>query len=134
MPLRSPKMYSFIFGFQRFVWCPKCTPASNKSFIAIAAKRPPCRLLAFAELETLARSRHAVFLALCGAGVAGQQPLVFEALAQLRVVADERAGDAQTHGARLARDAAAGNGGQNVELVGRFREHERLADLCPQRL
>jgi len=25
----SPKMYSFIFGFQRFVWWPKCTPASS---------------------------------------------------------------------------------------------------------
>jgi hypothetical protein len=31
-------MYSFIFGFQRFVWWPKCTPASSSSFIAIAAK------------------------------------------------------------------------------------------------
>ncbi len=38
MPFRSPKMYSFIFGFQRFVWWPKCTPASSRSFIAIAAK------------------------------------------------------------------------------------------------
>jgi hypothetical protein len=34
-------MYSFIFGFQRFVWCPKCTPASSKSFMAIGVKRPP---------------------------------------------------------------------------------------------
>jgi hypothetical protein len=41
MPLRSPKMYSFIFGFQRFVWWPKFTPASSSSFLAIAAKRPP---------------------------------------------------------------------------------------------
>src|SRR5438034_7026351 len=24
-------MKGFIFGFQRFVWCPKCTPASNNS-------------------------------------------------------------------------------------------------------
>ena len=29
MPLRSPKMNRFIFGFQRRVWCPKCTPASS---------------------------------------------------------------------------------------------------------
>src|SRR6266545_6437963 len=33
MPLRSPKMKSFIFGFQRFVWWPKCTPASSSSFM-----------------------------------------------------------------------------------------------------
>ena len=29
MPLRSAKMYGFIFGFQRRVWCPKWTPASS---------------------------------------------------------------------------------------------------------
>ena len=33
MPLRSPKMNSFIFGFQRLVWCPKWTPASSSSFM-----------------------------------------------------------------------------------------------------
>src|SRR5882724_9355027 len=33
MPLRAPKMYGFIFGFQRLVWCPKCTPASSSCFI-----------------------------------------------------------------------------------------------------
>jgi hypothetical protein len=38
MPFRSPKMNGFIFGFQRLVWCPKWTPASNKSFMAIALK------------------------------------------------------------------------------------------------
>jgi hypothetical protein len=36
MPFRSPKMNSFIFGFQRFVWCPKWTPASSSSFIVTA--------------------------------------------------------------------------------------------------
>jgi hypothetical protein len=39
MPLRSPKMYSFIFGFQRLIWWPKCTPASSNSFIVTEAKR-----------------------------------------------------------------------------------------------
>src|SRR6267142_3494804 len=41
MPLRSPKMYFCIFGFHRFVWWPKCTPASSNSFIVSAAMRPP---------------------------------------------------------------------------------------------
>src|SRR5262245_31325812 len=41
MPLRSPKMYFCIFGFQRLVWWPKCTPASSSSFIVIAAILPP---------------------------------------------------------------------------------------------
>src|SRR5512145_2288901 len=31
MPLRSPKMYSFIFGFHRRVWWPKWTPDSSSS-------------------------------------------------------------------------------------------------------
>src|SRR5687768_6458232 len=33
MPLRSVKMKRFIFGFQRRVWCPKCTPLSSSCFI-----------------------------------------------------------------------------------------------------
>src|SRR6266571_8823179 len=42
MPLRSPKMYSFILGFQRLVWCPKWTPASSNSFMVMLANKPPC--------------------------------------------------------------------------------------------
>src|SRR5882724_1978440 len=38
MPLRSPKMYSFIFGFHRRTWWPKCTPASSNSFIVTETK------------------------------------------------------------------------------------------------
>src|SRR5882672_5643899 len=41
MPLRSPKMYFCIFGFQRLVWCPKWTPASSSSFMVSAAIVPP---------------------------------------------------------------------------------------------
>src|SRR3954464_8269778 len=32
-PLRSPKMYGFILGFQRWVWWPKCAPASSNCCI-----------------------------------------------------------------------------------------------------
>src|SRR5450756_2660677 len=126
MPFRSPKMYSFIFGFQRFVWWPKCTPASSMSFIAIAAKRPPqksvrrrpdtrCRLLPFAELEAFARSRHAVLLAFLGARVARQHAFGLQPLAQLDVVDHQRAGNPESHGARLPGHAAAGPGGQDSE-------------------
>ena len=85
MPLRSPKMYSFIFGFQRLVWWPKCTPASSSSFIAIPVKLPPecastatASRLTLAELEALARPRHAVLLALLGARVARQEAAPLE--------------------------------------------------------
>src|SRR6476646_6414344 len=97
MPLRSPKMYSFIFGFHRLVWWPKCTPASSRSFNAIATKKPPQSvrrsrtLLTFAELEALARSGHTVLLALFRARIAREEPFVFERLAELGVVHDERA-------------------------------------------
>src|SRR5439155_16231871 len=35
MPLRASKMNFFILGFQRLVWCPKWTPASNNSLTPI---------------------------------------------------------------------------------------------------
>jgi hypothetical protein len=34
-------MYFFIFGFQRLVWCPKWTPASNSSFMPMVDIRAP---------------------------------------------------------------------------------------------
>src|SRR5207244_356356 len=45
-----------------------------------------------------------------------------------------RARDAEPDGARLARDAAAGDRRQDVELVRRFRELQRLTNLRSQRL
>src|SRR5216683_5671262 len=157
MPFRSPKMYSFIFGFQRFVWWPKCTPASRRSFIAIAAKLPPCSetadrrcqtadqsefhnlnsalssWLTLAELEALARSGHAVFLTLLGARVAREEPFILQPLAQLEVVLDQRARNAQPHRARLPGHAAAGHCRQNVELVGGFGEDQRGSNLGAER-
>src|SRR5574340_295867 len=41
MPLRSVKMYGFIFGFQRRVWWPKCTPASSRFFMETDMVVPP---------------------------------------------------------------------------------------------
>src|SRR5262249_44858558 len=120
MPFRSPKMYSFIFGFQRFVWCPKWTPASSRSVIAVTAKLPPFSILlntqtstrgqradrnpgpavgalplhdvisTFTELEALARSGHSVFLAFLCARVAREETLVLQSLAELGVVLDKR--------------------------------------------
>src|SRR5947209_2347575 len=62
IPLRSPKMYSFILGFQRLVWCPKWTPASSSSFIVILAKLPPYWIASSAAdcplgIDSLVRSR-----------------------------------------------------------------------------
>src|SRR5439155_26542304 len=39
MPLRAVKMYRFIFGFQRLVWCPKWTPASRSCLSVTSGMR-----------------------------------------------------------------------------------------------
>src|SRR5690242_5618879 len=46
MPPRSPKMKRFIFGFQRRVWWPKCTPASRSSRMLTDTSDPFCWLTA----------------------------------------------------------------------------------------
>src|SRR5262249_23228312 len=53
MPLRSPKMYFCILGFQRLVWCPKWTPASSSSFMVSAAIVPPRRFASAATPGSL---------------------------------------------------------------------------------
>src|SRR5438045_9713703 len=120
-------MYCFIFGFQRLVWCPKWTPASSRSFNAIPFKFPPTRL-PFTELEALARALLPVLLALLDARVARQEAFLLQLRPELGVVLDERAGDAQAQRAGLAGDAAAGDSGEHVELLGRFRHGQRTAD------
>src|SRR5687768_9236505 len=131
-------MYCFIFGFQRFVWCPKWTPASSKSFNAIPLKFPPSfaspiKLLPFAELEALARALLPVLLALLDPRVAGQEAFFLEPRPQLEVVLHERARDAEAQRAGLPGDAAAGDRRQHVELVRRFGDGQRLFDLVAMR-
>src|SRR5688572_1931663 len=129
MPFRSPKMNSFIFGFHRFVWWPKCTPASSRSFIAIPDNRflpcagtPPRNCasgtppLTFAELEPLPGASQTVLLAFLDSRIGRQQAVLLQLLAQLRVELDECPRDAEPHGARLSVDAAAGDGGEHVEF------------------
>src|SRR4051794_32132379 len=107
MPFRSPKMYSFIFGFQRFVWWPKCTPASSRSLTAIGVKRPPARL-PFAELEALARASQPILLTFFDARVARQQPRPLQRRAQFQAVMTERARNAEPQRPGLSGDPAAG--------------------------
>src|ERR1041384_2486490 len=99
-------MYSFIFGFQRFVWWPKCTPASSRSFIAIPGKCPPLLELTFAELEAFARASHAVLLAFLDARVGREQPVLLQLLATLPVVLDERPRHREAHRPRPGVGAA----------------------------
>src|SRR5690348_15403212 len=114
------KMKRFIFGFQRRVWCPKCTPASSRSFMVISdtAFPPPgvcstvrspvlgnpslvggrvrwtaSAALPLAELEPFAGARLPVLLPLLHARVAGQEAFATEQRPQALVLARERPGD-----------------------------------------
>src|SRR3990170_5392176 len=104
MPLRSPKMNSFILGFQRRVWWPKWTPASSSSFMVRVATG---RLLTLGPLEALARSLLAVLLALLHARVAGEEAAAAELGFQLGVGQDQRPRQSHAHRAGLAGAAAA---------------------------
>src|SRR5262245_15798260 len=126
MPLRAPKMYSFIFGFQRRVWCPKWAPASSSSFSVTETKNSSFEASALAELEALAGAGPAVLLSLDLAWIARQEPCILQLAAQLRVVFQERARDAVAQRARLARRPAPAHADQDVELVGGLRDHQRL--------
>src|SRR5439155_2565652 len=96
--------------------------------------RPSVSPLTLTELETLARSRHPVLLALLGARVARQQPFVLEPLAQLDVVFHQRPGDAKPHRPGLTGDAAAADRRKDIELICHFREDQRLPNLRTESL
>src|SRR3989338_1492885 len=128
MPLRSPKMYSFIFGFQRRVWWPKWTPASSSSFMVSVATG---RLLTFRPLEALARSLLAVLLALLHPRVAGEEAAAAELGFQLGVGQGQGPRQAHPHRARLAGAAAAADADVGVVLVGGADEAKRLAGMLP---
>src|SRR5262245_44579727 len=138
MPFRSPKMNPFIFGFQRRVWCPKCTPASRSSFMVTGVDKPsslispgfrhrgpelagPARgqgsKLPLAELEAPAGALLSVLLPLLDPGVPGQEPRLFELAPKLGVEGAERPGDAVPERAGLGRHAAPMQGGEDVELL-----------------
>src|SRR4051812_25308452 len=142
MPFRSPKMNSFIFGFHRLVWWPKCTPASSRSFIAIPDKcfsfsfrlPPEATRLTLAELEALAGAGQTVLLPFLDARVGRQQPVLLQLLPEFRIELDERTRDAKANRARLAVDAATGHRRQDVELVRHLRQRERTPDVHPQRV
>src|SRR5919108_1106269 len=52
MPDRSVKMKRRIFGFQRRVWWPKCTPASSSSRMETTDKLIPPRLVSCRPAES----------------------------------------------------------------------------------
>src|SRR3989337_172819 len=128
MPLRSPKMYSFIFGFQRRVWWPKWTPASSSSFMGKVSTVTSLRL-ALRPLEALARPLLAVLLAFLHPGIAGQKTVLAQLRTQRRIGQRQRPRQPLADGARLAVAAAALDGNVGIELVGNAGEDQRPAGM-----
>src|SRR6266545_2312177 len=89
--------------------------------------------LSLAELEALARALLTVLLAFLDARIARQEARLLEPLPQLEVVFHERARDAEPQRAGLARDAAAGDRREHVELIGGFGHGQWLLDLGAER-
>src|SRR5690606_12500989 len=85
--------------------------------------------LALGELEGAAGLRAAVLLALHHASVAGEEAALLEQSAKLRFVEGERAGDAVAHGTGLAREAAAGDGGDDIVLAAAVRRFDGLLQV-----
>src|SRR5665213_797285 len=77
-----------------------------------SAEKP---FLSLAELETCACALLAVLLALLTTRIAGNEAFRLERLTQLRVELHEGTGDAELHGVCLSHDAAALDGGDDVE-------------------
>src|SRR5918912_3769156 len=90
--------------------------------------------LPFRELEALARALLSVLLAFFDARVARDEPRMLQGRAQVGVEFDERARDAVADRAGLACWPASIHVDENVKLVRRLGQLQRLADNHAQRL
>src|SRR5919197_6372883 len=115
-----------ILGFQRRVWCPKCTPASSRCSSCGCVMRS---LLALRELEPLAGPGAPGLLALHHARIAGQQALLAQLLAVPLVGQAQRPPDGEPQRPRLPRDPTAPNEGAYVERAQHVSRRERLLDV-----
>src|SRR5579883_1030528 len=87
---------------------------------------------ALRELEGTAGLGLTVLLTLDDAAVAGQEAAGLQRAAQSRLEEGQGARDAVTNGTGLARQAAAGDGGDDVELVDAAGHFEGLVDQHAQ--
>ena len=88
--------------------------------------------LSFRELETLARAFLTVFFTFLLARVARNESGFFQSRAQIDVVFHQRARDAVPHRAGLSGSSAARDVDENVELVRRVSQLQRLMNNHPQ--
>src|SRR5512137_2133976 len=111
MPLRAPKMYGFIFGFQRLVWWPKWTPASSSCFMLMAV---PLEVRAAAMVGSAAAVGAASAGTTASAGVASTAGgCVVSSMVVLRLVSTTP----RSCRARRARDHVSGTGAHCRERV-----------------
>src|SRR5208282_4946995 len=87
----------------------------------------------FRELETFARARLAVFLALLHARIAREEALGLQCAPQGRVELQQRPGNAMPHRTSLAVGPAAADVDARIEFFRRAGEGQRLRRGHPQR-
>src|SRR5207248_10746008 len=89
---------------------------------------PPSGGLPLRELESLARSRAAVLLALDDSGVARQKARLLQRGTEIRIQLGERAADAVADGAGLTGEAAAADVHVDVDLADLLDDFQRLLE------
>src|SRR3954470_18691600 len=130
MPSRSPKMNRRIFGFQRRVWWPKCTPASSRSrrstWMSVAIEAPWVGLCGCARPAPSRTRRDAPgrTRGLSGRGRRGQERVSVEAM-ELHPLARDGFADVADHYERGRPDYPA----EAVRLLGLPRG-ARVLDLA----
>src|SRR5262245_24805181 len=114
-------------------WVALCSVSLLFPCIGAGPQATPHGVLAFAELEPLARAGHTVLLSLLDALIAREEAGLLEAGAQFDVEDAQRARDAEPHRACLTGDAAAIRGHDHVELIGGLGEEQRMPHDRAQR-
>src|SRR5271163_3439658 len=117
--------------------------SANASFTSAPPYRPPqpadeARAIsgsplgsALRELEARARLPVAVLLALDHPRIAGEEAFLLERGPEVRLEVGQRLGEAVTHRACLAGEAAASHGHGQVVLGDAVHDHQRLAQDHP---
>src|ERR1035437_1279205 len=118
-------MNFFILGSQRFVWCPKWTPASSSSFIAIWLMLTS---LPLGELEPGPGAALTVLLPFLHARVACEEAGLLEGPPQLYIEETQGACDPVADRPRLTGATAAVDNRDHVEFLGRLGQLKGLPD------
>src|SRR5438477_8096354 len=104
----------------------------KRPFFPVPDRQHSLQMLAFRELEGLARLGTTVLLALNSARVAGEKTALLQNGAQIRFETGQRHGYPMTHRASLARQSTASHRADHAILASSSRSDQRLLSDHPQ--